>query len=256
MVDVMSVDDGWSRQAETAGATEAERETVWQTVRGDIRRATGRRLAGVLVIVVWMVFQWGWGNDIVLPTIVVRTFEAVDDGQTWLAGGSAIGAATLVGGLFWALTQSIDVWLVVSGCALIPGVTNRISDALRRQGLVKPYAELSLATRLVLAYMSGASLLCLLDVFATGEVGLRHRRAIVIEAISLAIATVSIVVVIVTSALALGARVPATRGVTDVVVQFARNPLTWLAIYGAFVGLPALVGHFCSKDTLSRSDAS
>lgn len=220
---------------------EPEAATVWQTARADLAQATGWRALGVGIVLIWMAFQWGWGNDVLLPTIVSRTFEAIDDSQRWPTGFAAVGAATAVGSIFWGATQSIDVVIVLTGLGLIPGVTDRISRLLNEQGWVKPYRELSLGARLLIAYASGASALCLIDVFATGQSGLRGRRRMLVESVTLSVGTVAAVVVLVTSALAIGARFPASQGATEIFVRFARNPMTWIVFYGSLIGGSALI---------------
>lgn len=212
-----------------------EIETLWQTVKGDFAQAAGLRLLGVVAMLAWMVFQWGWGNDVLLPPIIARAFDAVDDGDSWASGIAAVLAGTGAGSIFWGLTQLLDGIIVLSGLSLVPGTTDRISRFLRRNGWVKPVSELSLGTRFLIAYASGASVLCLVDVFATGERGLRSRRIMLLKAVALAVAGVMLVAGVVTTAVAVGARVPATSDAADFVVRYASNPLTWLVIYGSIV---------------------
>jgi len=189
----------------------------------------------------WMAFQWGWGNDILLPPIVANAFEPVDDRETWSSAFAAVLAGTGAGSAFWALTQTIDGLVVLGGLRFIPGITQRISAFLKRQGWVKPYAELSFGTRFLIAYLSGASVLCLVDVFATGEPGLRSRRLMLAKSVGLSVAGVALVIAVVTSATAIGARVPALADEAEVVLRYAKNPLTWLVIYGSLVSLSSLV---------------
>ena len=222
-------------QSERARERATREESLWQTIKGDFSQATGLRLLGVILMLTWMAFQWGWGNDILLPTIIARAFEAVDDGETWPSGIAAVLAGTGAGTLFWGITQLIDGIIVVGGLSLVPGITDRISRFLRRKGWVKPFSELSLGTKFLIAYVSGASVLCLVDVFATGQRGLRSRRLMLAEAVGLAAAGVGLVVLVVTTGIAVGARVPATEDAADFVVRWARNPLTWLVIYGTIV---------------------
>ena len=217
-----------------------ETESLWQTVKRDFSTASGGRIIGVVVVVGWMAFQWGFGNDILLPPIVARAFEAVDDGETWPRGIAAIAAGTGAGGIFWGATQALDGVIVLSGFSLIPNITARISRFLRRKGWAKPYGELSFGTRYLIAYASGASILCLIDVFATGQPGLRSRWRMLGSAVGLAVLGVGITVSVVGLIVAVGARVPATENAAAVVLRFARNPLTWLVFYGTLVGLSTL----------------
>lgn len=216
-------------------------QTLWQTVKGDFSKAGGIGALAVVGVLIWMAFQWGWGNDILLPPIVASAFDLFDDGVTWRSAIGAVGAATLAGSLFWGITQAIDGIVVLSGLQLLPGITQRISTFLRKQGWVKPFDELSFGTKFLIAYVSGASVLCLVDVFATGEPGLRRRGKILAQAVALAVAGVGFVVLIVSAIVAVGARVPASADAAEVVLRYAKNPLTWIVIYGTLIGGSALI---------------
>lgn len=212
-------------------------ETVWQTVKGDFASTTGLRALGVVGLLAWMAFQWGWGNDILLPPIVTRTFGAVDNGTTWPSAAAAIVAGTGMGGLFWGITQTLDAIIVLAGLRLVPGITNRISTVLSRQGWMKPVHQLSLGTKFLIAFASGASMLCLVDVFATGQQGLRARLPLIAEAVALAVAGVGVAIAMIVTITAVGRRVPATADQAELVLRYAQNPLTWFVIYGTAIGL-------------------
>ncbi len=235
---------------------ESETETLWETVKGDFSQATGVRIIGVALLLTWLAFQWGWGNDILLPPIVARAYEAVDNGATWASGIGAVAAAVGAGGLFWGATQAFDGIVVLAGLRLVPGITGRISRFLRRQGWVKPYHELSIGTRFLIAYLSGASVLCLVDVFATGRQGLRSRWRMLAQAVALAVAGVATIIAVVTIAIAVGARIPATEGASEFVIRYARNPLTWLVIYGGAILLSHLVGRLASTGGKAARDGA
>lgn len=221
----------------TSAATEL---TLWQTVKSDFAASTGRRVLGVAAVFLWMAFQWGWGNDVLLAPIAATAFEAVDDGQTWLSAAAASGAGTGAGSLFWAVTQALDGIIVLSGLALIPGMTGRIGAFLRRKDWVKPVAELSFGTKFLIAYATGASVLCLVDVFATGRPGLRGRGRMLAEAVALSVGGVAVVIAAITVTTSIGARIEATAEAAELVVRYAKNPLTWLVIYAVAVGLSSL----------------
>ncbi len=214
--------------------------TLWQTVKSDFARSTGLRVIGVGLVLGWMAFQWGWGNDILLPSIAATAFESIDDGQSWTSAAGASVAATAAGASFWALTQTLDGIIVLSGLRLIPGITARIGAFLQRKGWVKPVAELSFGTKFLIAYATGASVLCLVDVFATGRQGLRGRGSLLAQAVAMSAGGVGVVIAVVATLTSIGTRVEATQDAAEVMVRYAKNPLTWLVIYASVVGLSTL----------------
>ncbi len=216
-------------------------EPLWHTVKGDLSQAKGWRIFAVVGLLVWMAFQWGWGNDILLPSIVARVFDATDDGETWASGIAAVAAGTGAGALFWGVTQAFDGIVVLTGLRLLPGITARISNFLTKKGWVKPVAELPRGTKFLIAYATGVSVLCLVDVFATGRHGLRSRGRMLVEGVGLAVAGVAPIVALITGLTVLGARVEVTADAAEVAVRYARNPVTWLVIYGTIVGISALI---------------
>jgi hypothetical protein len=210
---------------------ESDPVPLLQVVWADLRAAAGWRLVGVLGVLAWMVFQWGFGNDAILPSVAANAFYLVDDGQTWWRGVLGVLAAAAAGGGFWALTQTIDGLVVVAGLTLVPGISGRLSNYLRGKGWVTPYEEMRWSTRWMISYATGTSVLCLVDVFATGRHGVRHRLGLILTAAGLAAGTVTLVTIAVVTAAMIATRVPATEAGAEVFIRWARNPLTWIAIF-------------------------
>ncbi len=184
-----------------------------------------------MALLAWMGFQWGFGNDVLLPSIAATGFDAIDDGETWTSGFAAAAVAGVAGGGFWALTQTLDAIVVMSGLRLVPGLTQRLSTYLTRKGGVTPYAEMTWSTRWVIAYATGVSVLCLVDVFATGRQGVRDRSVMIATSVALSAGTVGVVVGLAATATMVATRVPATASGAEVFLRWAKNPLTWVAIF-------------------------
>ncbi len=236
-----AIADETTRPAESQPAESLPAESLWQTVRGDFAAATGWKVLAIFGLLAWMAFQWGLGNDILLPSLAASALDAVDDGETWSSGLAAVAAAAVTGGLFWALVQCIDAVVMLSGIRLIPGLTARITAFVQRKGLVTPYAEMRWTTRWIISYATGVSLLCLVDVFATGRPGLRTRRSMIVVSVILSAGTVGLIVALVALAAVVAARIPATEAGAEVFVRFAKNPLTWIVIFVAVYGIGRLL---------------
>ncbi len=222
------------------------------TIRADIGATRGLAAVAAVVMVVWIAFQWGFGNDALLPTFVSRAFDGVDDGDSWSRGLVAVGAAGLTGALFWGVTQTIDAVVVLTGAGLLPRTVERIGRSLRSKGWVTPWADMSWSTRWGIAYLAGASAVALVDVLATGTPGIARRRPMVATAVVLSAGTVGLVSAAVAAAAMVALRIPATEGAAEVFIRVARNPFTWLGLFGAIF----LIGHLRSGDGDSSPDTS
>ena len=218
-------------------------ETVWETAKGDFAAASGWKVPAVGGLLVWMAFQWGFGNDAVLPSVAANAFDLTDSGETWASGIAGVAAAAVAAFVFWSMSQLFDAIIMLSGLRLIPGLTQRISLYLRRKGLVKPYNELRWSTKWMLAYAAGVSVICLVDVFATGRQGLRGRRSMIVASVLASSVTVAAVVAFVVAAAMVATRVPSIADEADVFIRVAKNPLTWITLFASLF----LIGHLRAK---------
>lgn len=218
--------------------------SLWQTVKADFGAATGWKVLAVFCLLAWMAFQWGFGNDALLPSIAATALDTVDDGASWPSGFAGVAAATAASFVFWALTQMIDAVVMLTGLRLVPRLTERIARFLQAKGWLTSYDQMKWSTRWIIAYATGVSALCLVDLFATGTPGIRHRRQMIVASVLLSAGTVSIVVALVVTAAMVATRIPATGAAADVFIRFARNPLTWIAIFAVVFG----VGYLRDRD--------
>lgn len=230
-------------------------ESVWATVKSDFRQATGLRIVAVTLLLAWIAFQWGFGNDAVLPALAAWALDAVDDGETWSAGIAAIGASTLVAFLFWGATQVIDAVVMLTGLRFVPRTAQRVSLFLRSKGWVTAYADMKWSTRWMIAYISGASAICLIDSFATGRPGLKQRRRMIAEATLLSAGSVAGIVGLVAAAAAVARRFPSTERGAEIFIRFAKNPLTWIVIILAVIGLGKLFEKSDDEETIDVSES-
>lgn len=224
---------------------EDRHESWWGTIRADLSGASGLRLLAAALLLVWLAFQWGIGNESLTAWSSSVVFDSIDDRETWLQGLAAAGLAGFVGFLIWTITQTLDAVLVISGMALIPRSIDRVSRFLRQKGWVTPYSEMKWSTRWILAYATGASAVCLVDVLATGRSGLAGRRRMIVSSVLLSSVTIGAIVFLVGVAAVVAVRVPATADEAETFVRYARNPLTWIVI----IGMVFLAGHLWSKLT-------
>ena len=222
----------------------SEHPSLRLAARADLTAASGLRLLGVVALLLWLAFQWGFGNDALLPTISARAFDAFEDpsvadgvggDKNWDAGVLAALVAGLAGFVFWTVTQLLDAVVVLMGAQLVPNVIERLGNNLRERGWVKEWHELAWLTRWMIAYGAGASAVCLVDALATGRPGVTGRRWMIVSAALLSSVTVGLLVTAVAAAAVIGLRIEAAQPATEVFIRYAKNPFTWLAIFGLII---------------------
>ncbi len=201
----------------------------------DIRSHRGLPVVVVTLALFWLAFQWGLGNDVVLPTLAARSLVAIDDGQTWMSGVAAVLVAGLAAFVFWSATQLLDCVVVLGTLRWLPRMTARFGRWVRFRGWVSTYDQMSWSTRWSIAYLAGASAVCLIDVFATGQPGIGKRWKIVAQTVLLSSGSVALVVLLIASAVMASRRFPSLEPVASVLLRFAPNPLTWLVVVGLAV---------------------
>ncbi len=208
-------------------------------VSSDFSAAVGLRLLLVVVMLCWLAYQWGFGNDATLPTLVANAVQAIDDSESLRRGLLAVAAGFAVGFLFTLVTQVVDVLIVILGFSQLPATTAWISFNLRKKGWVKPYADMTWTGRWMLAYGVGTSAVLLVDRFARNETSTDNQNRIIV--VSTALASISVGLV---SALVVAVAISATERAGEIVIRVASNPFTWLGLFGTIF----LISHWRNRD--------
>lgn len=198
----------------------------------DLRAATGRDLVVVLALGVWLVYQWGFGNDALLPPIVANVADGLDDGATLGPGVAAVVGGAAAGAAFWAACMAIDGIVMAIGLRRLPNLVGEIGRRLRARGWVARWDDMRWSTRWILAYGAGPSALVLADALADGPDDPRRRRRIIATAVALSAGSVGVVAGVIVAAAVTARRFPATRSTADWIVRIASNPLFWIALFG------------------------
>ncbi len=203
-----------------------------RAARNDLRAASGRDLAVVLALGAWLVYQWGFGNDALLPPIVANVADGLDDGETFGAGAAAVVGGAAAGAVFWAACMAIDGLVMMVGLRRLPHLVAEIGRRLRARGWVARWDDMRWSTRWMLAYGAGPSALILADALADGPDDRPRRHRIIAVAVALAAGSVAVVSAVIVAAAVTARRFPATRPTADWIVRVASNPLFWIALFG------------------------
>ncbi|MGH9133914.1 MAG: hypothetical protein ACRDZZ_08270, partial [Ilumatobacteraceae bacterium] len=201
----------------------------------------GRRLA-LGGVVFWLGYEWGIGNETVTPWLLARV---VADRP----GADAVPAAAAVGFAFTAAQQLLAGLTALVGFSMFGRTTQAAWDRLRVRFESVPgeWSGLGLVGRSALVFALGTTAVALVQVMATGEVGLRRHRRTILESSLLCGALVGIGGAAAAGLAVAGREIDAMAGATERVLDVLGNPLFWLGVL-----LLALVVHLARNAVRTR----
>lgn len=210
------------------GQTEAT--SLRAAAAADLRAAAGWRRVALAGVVVWMLYEWGPGNETLTPWVVAR----VIDGQ---GGVAVIAVTTAVGFTLTFVQQVISGVTALIGFSAFPGVAAAAATRLRAhlRAAPTPWDAMGWAARGALAFGLGTTAVALIQVVATARTGVRAHVAVVGRSAllcALIVATFSGVAATLAYA---GRRSARLAGPTEDVLDVLGNPLLWLALFAAML---------------------
>lgn len=192
----------------------------------DLRSARVVQVLALIVVVAWLIFEWGPGNEIAVPSLLMGLLNRLQGNEALLimpVAGFALGLGLQ---LFSGLVAAV-------GFSMLENTAQAAWLTLRRwrpTSDTKDFLALGWAARWGVAFFIGTTAVVLIQLFTTGEAkASRHLRAVFISA-TLVGATIGAIATIVTLAVVLGRRYSSAEPYVDGVVDLLANPLFWIGV--------------------------
>lgn len=208
---------------------EKQRSTVAQLANAaflDLRSANAVQVLALVVLIGWLIFEWGPGNEIAIPTLLMGLLNRLD-------GNEALPIMPIAGFALGFGLQLASGAIAALGFSMLDNTAQAAWLTLRRwrSGTeTKNFLTLGWTARWGLAFFVGTTAVVLIQLFTTGEArAWRHMRAVMLSA-TLVGATIGAISTVVTVAVVLGRRFSAIEPYVDRLVDLLSNPLFWMAV--------------------------
>lgn len=221
----MSVDPVRTPEPRASGVAR-EPSTVRAAVVADFRAAPARRRLALIGVAIWLLYEWGPGNESVTPWILANVI-----GRN--SGLSVIPLAATVGFVFTTLQQLASGYTALAGFSMFDRTSAAAWERLRGERDVAPgeWSGLPFGQRCALVFGLGTTAVALIQIMTTGETGVRRHAAAVRSSALLCGCIVAVIGGAAAGVAELGRRVDALRTATDWTLRIIGNPLFWIGLF-------------------------
>jgi hypothetical protein len=211
------------------------RPSLRNAVVADFRESRWRHRMALVGVVVWLAYEWGIGNETVTPWLLANVIRRTD-------GAWAIAAAGIVGFAFTLAQQLLAGFTALAGFALFDRTTQAAWSRLQARFGRTPteWSHLGLLTRTITVFLFGTTAVALLQLVATGRVGVRRHARAIVESAILCATIVGVLGAVAGAVAAVGREVDGLESSTEWTLRVLGNPLLWLGML-LVVGLVHLV---------------
>lgn len=196
----------------------------------DFREAGWARRSLLLLVLAWLAYEWGIGNETVTPFLLVQVINAVP-------GPAVIAATFAVGFLFTLAQQFIAGITVLWGFSIFHRTADaawrRLRDAMGREPT--GWASLGWGGRAIVVFTLGTTAVALIEIVTSGRVGVRRHVGIVARGALLCALLVGLAGATAAAIAEIGRRVEVLAGPTDWILRILGNPLFWLGVLSVYV---------------------
>ena len=209
-----------------------------RAARDDLRSASFVQLLALFAVCVWLAFEWGPGNEIAVPTVLMSILNRIPGWEAILimpVAGFAVGFGL----------QMVSGTIAAVGFSMLHHTSKAAWTTLQRwrpDSDSKDFLALGWAGRWGVAFFIGTTAVVLIQLFTTGEAkATKHLRAVLISA-SLVGATIGAIALVVSTAVVLGRRYPSVEPYVDSTVDLLANPLFWSGLLLSVLAISQISG--------------
>jgi hypothetical protein len=191
----------------------------------DFRASSWRLRLALLGMVGWLAYEWGLGNETVTPWLIAHVIS-----QT--SGVGSIMMAALVGATFTTVQQLASGFTALAGTSLFERTSGAAAARLRRRSARAPaeWRSLTWTGRCTLVFALGTTAVALLQVAATGQVGVRRHGSVVAQSALLCGCLVGVVGGMAATIALAGRNVEGLSVGTHWLLRILGNPLFWIGL--------------------------
>jgi hypothetical protein len=198
-------------------------------VSDDFRESRWWQRFLLLATLLWIIYEWGAGNEMVTPWLLVRVVSET-------TGLASVAATALVGFLFTACQQLLSGFTASAGFSMFPRTARSAWAKLKARLDPVPgdWATMRWPTRALVVFTLGTTAVVLLQVASTGETGVRRQRRTVVQAAMLVGGLVGFAGAVVAALVWVGREVSWLQSPTDWLLRVLGNPLFWIGMLAIF----------------------
>jgi hypothetical protein len=215
--------DDPNREAAPAVAAPPDGVRFRTAVRTDFAHATWPHRLALVGVVGWLIYEWGPGNETVTPWLLASVI-----GRN--TGILSIAVTAAVGFTFTTLQQLASGFTALFGFSMF-GLTSRAAwNRLQRNASTAPdqWSRMGWGARCALVF--GTTAVVLVQITASGEVGVRRHASVVVRSALLCGTLVGVIGALAAGVAVVGRRVSRLSGATEWVLRVLGNPLFWFGI--------------------------
>jgi hypothetical protein len=178
-----------------------------------------------VAVVGWLIYEWGAGNETVTPWILAKVISDTK-------GAIAIPLTAAIGFGFTTLQQLASGFTALTGFSIFERTSGAAWQRLRGQNDTAPgeWSGLTMVGRCALVFGLGTTAVALVQIMATGTVGVRRHSSVVVQSALLCGTLVGCIGAVAASVAVLGRNVTALAGTTEWVLRILGNPLFWVGL--------------------------
>ena len=194
-------------------------------VSADFQTAPWLRRVALVAVVGWLFYEWGAGNETVTPWILAKV---ISDTKGWIA----IPLTAAIGFGFTTLQQLASGFTALTGFSIFERTSGAAWERLRGHNDTAPgeWSGLTPVGRCALVFGLGTTAVALVQIMATGKVGLRRHASVVVQSALLCGTLVGCIGALAASVAVLGRNVKSLAGTTEWVLRILGNPLFWVGL--------------------------
>lgn len=219
----------------TAPVGDAEEVDTQQSGRGwkhlrravstDFRAANWARRFALIAVIVWLVYEWGAGNETVTPWILAKVIKDTP-------GAVAIPVTAGIGFGFTTVQQLASGFTALTGFSMFDRTANAAWQRLRGENETAPgeWSRLTPVARCALVFGLGTTAVALIQIMSTGRTGVRRHASVVVQSAVLCGTIVGGIGALAATVAVIGRRVHSLAPATEWILRILGNPLFWVGL--------------------------